>query len=62
MKWVVLTMLLLPFATAVVTLWAGHRSEVAVKFLAVSGSLATLGLALVVAVPRLGHAEPLVAT
>ncbi|HSV38080.1 MAG TPA: NADH-quinone oxidoreductase subunit L [Nocardioidaceae bacterium] len=62
MKWVVLTMLLLPFATAVVTLWAGHRSEVATKFLAVSGSLATFGLACVVAFPQLGHADPLVVT
>ncbi|HET7690520.1 MAG TPA: NADH-quinone oxidoreductase subunit L [Nocardioidaceae bacterium] len=58
MKWVTLLLLLLPFTTAAVTLYAGHRNEGAVKGLAVGGSLLTLGLAFVVAVPQLGDAAP----
>jgi NADH-quinone oxidoreductase subunit L len=58
MKWVVLTLLLLPFLTAALMLWAGHRSDAATKGLSVGGSAATLALAFVVAVPRIGDAAP----
>ena len=57
MKWVTLFLLVVPFYTALVTLMAGHRSEGGVKGVAVGGSLITLGLAFVVAVPQLGDAD-----
>jgi NADH-quinone oxidoreductase subunit L len=59
MKWVVLTLLLLPFATAAVTLWVGHRAGEAAKGLSVGGSALTLALGFAVAVPQLGFADPL---
>jgi NADH-quinone oxidoreductase subunit L len=55
---VVLTMLLVPFATAAVVLYSGHRSEVASKGIAVGGSAIGLVLALVVAFAHLGSADP----
>ncbi len=59
MKWVVLTLLLLPFVAAALTLWVGHRGGFAAKAISVGGSGFTLALAFVVAVPHLGHNEPL---
>jgi len=59
MKWVVLTLLLLPFATAAITLWVGHRGGDTAKGISVGGSALTLALGFAVAVPHLGFAEPL---
>ena len=59
MSWVVLTMLVVPFAAAVSTLFFGHRAEVAARGIAVGGSFTTLALATVVAAAHLGDAEPL---
>ena len=59
MSWVVLTMLVVPFAAAVLTLFFGHRADVAARGIAVGGSFATLTLASVVAAAHLGDAEPL---
>jgi NADH-quinone oxidoreductase subunit L len=59
MKWAVLTLLLVPFVTMLVTLWVGHREDNAGKGISVGGSALTLALAFAVAVPRLGSADPL---
>ena len=59
MSWLVLTLLVVPFASAVATLAFGHRAEMAGRGIAVGGSLLTLGLAAAVAVPHLGEAAPL---
>jgi NADH-quinone oxidoreductase subunit L len=58
MKWVVLTLLLLPFVTAAFTLVVGHHAG-ASKGITIGGSTLTLGLAFTVAVPHLGDATPL---
>lgn len=59
MNAVLLAALLVPFVTAGVTLFAGHRSEVATKGIAVGGSALGLALAWVVAFAQLGDAAPL---
>jgi NADH-quinone oxidoreductase subunit L len=59
MSWLVLTLLVVPFVSAVATLGFGHRAEGAGRGIAVGGSLLTLGLATAVAVPHLGAAAPL---
>jgi len=56
---VLLTALLVPFVTTAVTLFAGHRSEVATRGIAVGGSALGLALAWVVAFAQLGDAAPL---
>jgi len=56
---VLLAALLVPYVTAAVTLFAGHRSEVATKGIAVGGSALGLALAWVVAFAQLGDAAPL---
>ena len=58
MSWVVLTMLLVPFVTAGVTLLAGHRAEAGTKGISVGGSGLGLCLAVVVAANHLGDAAP----
>ena len=59
MNGVLLAALLVPYVTAAVTLFAGHRSEVATKGIAVGGSALGLALAWVVAFAQLGDAAPL---
>ena len=59
MNAVLLAALLVPFVTAGVTLFAGDRSEVATKGIAVGGSALGLALAWVVAFAQLGDAAPL---
>jgi NADH-quinone oxidoreductase subunit L len=59
MSWLVLAVLVVPFASAVATLGFGHRAEGAGRGIAAGGSLLTLGLAAAVAVPHLGGAAPL---
>jgi NADH-quinone oxidoreductase subunit L len=59
MSWLVLAVLVVPFASAVATLGFGHRAEGAGRGIAAGGSLLTLGLATAVAVPHLGGAAPL---
>jgi NADH-quinone oxidoreductase subunit L len=59
MSWVVLTLLVVPFASAVSTLFFGHRAEAAARGIAVGGAFTTLALAAVVAGAHLGDAEPL---
>jgi NADH-quinone oxidoreductase subunit L len=54
-----LTALLVPYVTTAVVLFAGHRSEVATKGIAVGGSALGLALAWVVAFTHLGDAAPL---
>jgi NADH-quinone oxidoreductase subunit L len=56
---VLLAALLVPFVTAGMTLFAGHRSDVVTKAVAVGGSALGLALAWVVAFARLGDAAPL---
>jgi NADH-quinone oxidoreductase subunit L len=56
---VLLAALLVPYVTAGATLFAGHRSEVATKGIAVGGSALGLALAWVVAFAQLGDAAPL---
>jgi NADH-quinone oxidoreductase subunit L len=56
---VLLAALLVPYVTAGITLFAGHRSDVATKAIAVGGSALGLALAWVVAFARLGDAAPL---
>jgi NADH-quinone oxidoreductase subunit L len=57
-SWVVLTMLVVPFAAAVLTLFFGHRADVGARGIAVGGSFATLALTSLVAAAHLGDAEP----
>jgi NADH-quinone oxidoreductase subunit L len=56
---VLLAALLVPFVTAAVTLFAGHRSEAATRGITVGGSALGLALAWVVAFAQLGDAAPL---
>jgi len=56
---VLLAALLVPFVTAAVTLFTGHRSDVAAKGIAVGGSALGLVLAWVVALAQLGDTPPL---
>jgi len=59
MSWVVLLLVALPFASAALSLFVGHRGEVAERGIAVGASAIGLGLAFVVAFPHLGDATPL---
>ena len=59
MTGVVLAVLAVPYATALVTVLVGHRSDVAAKGLSVGGSAIGLVLAWVLALGHLGAAEPL---
>ena len=59
MNEVLLAALLVPFVTAAVTLFTGHRSDVAAKGIAVGGSALGLVLAWVVALAQLGDTPPL---
>ncbi len=59
MSWVVLLLVLVPFVSAGLSLLIGHRGEVAERGIAVGAALLGLGLAVVVALPHLGDAEPL---
>ncbi len=59
MSALLLVLLAVPFASAAVTLVAGHRSEVATKGLAVGGSALGLALACVVGFAHLGDHAPL---
>jgi NADH-quinone oxidoreductase subunit L len=59
MSWVVLLLVALPFASAALSLFVGHRGEVAERGIAVGASAIGLGLAFVVALPHLGDATPL---
>ena len=58
MSAVILVLLVVPFATAGLTLWVGHRSDATSKGIAVGGSLLGLGLAIAVASVHLGEAAP----
>ncbi len=59
MTWLLLVLLAIPFASAALALCVGHRGEVAVKGVSVGASGLGLAVACVVALPRLGDAEPL---
>ncbi|HEX6248087.1 MAG TPA: NADH-quinone oxidoreductase subunit L, partial [Nocardioidaceae bacterium] len=59
MSWVVLLLVSLPFVSAGLSLYVGHRGEVAERGIAVGASAVGLGLAVAVAVLHLGDAEPL---
>ena len=59
MNEVLLAALLVPFVTAAVTLFTGHRSDVAAKGISVGGSALGLVLAWVVALAQLGDTPPL---
>ncbi|HET7533579.1 MAG TPA: NADH-quinone oxidoreductase subunit L [Nocardioidaceae bacterium] len=59
MSWVVLLLVALPFASAALSLFVGHRGEVAERGIAVGASAIGLALAFVVALPHLGDATPL---
>jgi NADH-quinone oxidoreductase subunit L len=54
-----LTLALVPFASAALSFLVGHTGEVAERGIAVGASGLALGLAVVVAVPHLGDATPL---
>ena len=54
-----LAVLLVPFLTAGVVLFVGHRSDVTAKGLAVGGSALGMALAWTLAITRLGDADPL---
>jgi NADH-quinone oxidoreductase subunit L len=58
-SWLVLLLIVVPFTSAALTLWAGHRAEVAGRGIAVGGSALGLVLAAVVALPHLGDATAL---
>ena len=62
MKWLALAVIVVPFATALLTLVVGHRSDGATKGLAVGGSAVGLCLAWVLALSHLGNTAPLTAT
>jgi len=57
--WLVALLVVLPFTSAVLTLYVGHRAEVAERGIAVGASALGLALACVVAFSHLGDAEPL---
>ncbi|MGN6130914.1 MAG: NADH-quinone oxidoreductase subunit 5 family protein [Nocardioidaceae bacterium] len=59
MSYVLLVLLAVPFATAALTLFTGHRSDVAAKGIAVGGSLLALALAVLVAAGHLDDRAPL---
>ena len=59
MSGLLLAVLLVPYATAAVTLFTGHRSDVASKGLSVGGSALGLALAWTLAMVHLGDAGPL---
>ncbi|MBA2465462.1 MAG: NADH-quinone oxidoreductase subunit L [Nocardioidaceae bacterium] len=59
MSWVVLMLLAVPFCSATLTVWVGHRSESVSRGVAVGGSALGLVLAVVVASGHLGNAAPL---
>ncbi|CAN5290232.1 hypothetical protein BH18ACT9_BH18ACT9_08040 [soil metagenome] len=59
MTWLVLAVLVVPFCSAAVTLWVGHRFESAVRGVAVGGSAVGLVLALVVGASHVGDAAAL---
>ena len=59
MSWLVLTLALVPFASAALSFLVGHRGEVAERGIAVGASGLGLVLAVVVAVPHLGDAAAL---
>ncbi len=59
MSWVVLLLIVLPFASAALSLYVGHRGEVAERGIAVGASGLGLALAAFVAFPHLGDATPL---
>ncbi len=59
MSGLLVAVLLVPFVTAGVTLFTGHRSDVAAKGISVGGSALGLLLTGVLAVAHLGDAEPL---
>ncbi|HET6627007.1 MAG TPA: NADH-quinone oxidoreductase subunit L, partial [Nocardioidaceae bacterium] len=59
MSWVLLLLLVLPFASAALTLLIGHTGDAAAKGISVGGSLLALGIAYGVAFPRLGDASPI---
>jgi NADH-quinone oxidoreductase subunit L len=59
MSWVVLLLIVLPFASAALSLVVGHRGEVAERGIAVGASALGLVLSGVVAFPHLGNAAPL---
>jgi NADH-quinone oxidoreductase subunit L len=62
MRWLALAVLVVPFATALVTLMAGHRADGATKGLAIGGSAIGLCLAWVLGLAHLGDTAPLTAT
>ncbi|HSE09479.1 MAG TPA: NADH-quinone oxidoreductase subunit L [Nocardioidaceae bacterium] len=59
MSWVVLLLVALPFTSAALSLYLGHRGELAERGVAVGASGLGLALAAAVAFPHLGDAEPL---
>ena len=59
MSGLLVAVLLVPFVTAGITLFTGHRSDVAAKGISVGGSALGLLLTGVLAVAHLGDAEPL---
>ena len=59
MSWVLLAALVVPFVTAALTLFTGHRSDTAAKGITIGGSALGLALAWVVALAHLGDAAPL---
>ena len=59
MSWVLLLLVVLPFASAGLTLWVGHTSDAVGKGISVGGSLLGLAVAAVVAFPQFGDAAPL---
>ena len=59
MTWLALSVLLVPFATALVTMLVGHSSDAATKGIAVGGSAIGLVLAWVLGVAHLGGTAPL---
>jgi NADH-quinone oxidoreductase subunit L len=58
MSWALLTLVLLPFASAALALLIGHTADAAMKGISVGASLLGLGVACAVAFPLLGDAEP----
>jgi len=59
MTWVLLLLVVLPFASAGATLLIGHQNEGAGKGVSVGASALGLAVACGVALPRLGDAEPI---
>ncbi|MGN6574504.1 MAG: NADH-quinone oxidoreductase subunit 5 family protein [Nocardioides sp.] len=59
MSWLVLALLVVPFASAATVLLTGHHPDIGARGIAVGGSALGLALSLVVAFAHLGDAEPL---